>query len=296
VGAGGVGRNDFSAIWNRLRKPRRDSILGMPSWISDKGSYAIGLASLLGVGVTLAVPEAVLLGNVICLVSVAIAIFAYRDDLLGAFVWLRRGRKTKARPESHAMVAISVILFGIIIPIYSLTHLKITEAIPEVSLQFILPLSPAITINNESKAVARNIKYFPLIWNLDDLGDMNPLQIPTGEFDWLKPGGSSIGIPIFQKMLDQGRIKDGDRLVGSLSLTCPTCLTDRSYFVYIEWSKGGWYYDISEATRGRQILPPCHTSKECFEQYLSNAEDFIKEGDRIRIKDPDTEYFKPQAP
>src|ERR1700733_5676999 len=62
------------------------------------------------------------------------------------------------------------------------------EAIPPVvAIRFVYPKSPAFELVNESDAIAKDIKWAVVLWNMDlpDLTD--PLPIPATSFDWLRP-------------------------------------------------------------------------------------------------------------
>ena len=85
----------------------------------------------------------------------------------------------------------------------------------------------------------------------------NPLQIPTGTFDWLK-GHTEGGPTVLFTASISSLLKPGDKLYGSASINCPTCVRRRSYLVYIEWGKGGWMAETNDP-KGMLIIPAKNT-------------------------------------
>jgi hypothetical protein len=145
---------------------------------------------------------------------------------------------------------------------------------PEVALRLVHPESPMIALDNKSGTVARDIKWMVAIWNADDLrvyvpgsAGNDPLPIPISTFDFLRPHASSGFQAVFQQSVNAGYIKPGNHLIGSISVICPTCIRGYTYFVFIEWGKGGWYSDVPAATEGELIVPKPVT-KESLEAYF----------------------------
>src|SRR5277367_4838809 len=57
---------------------------------------------------------------------------------------------------------------------------------PDVSLRLVYPESPALLLVNTSPIVARDIKYWAAIWNLDKPDRNDPLPIPAATFDYIR--------------------------------------------------------------------------------------------------------------
>ena len=45
-----------------------------------------------------------------------------------------------------------------------------------------------------------------------------------------------------------------ERLFGSANVTCPLCV-GRTYVLYIEWERGGWYVDLKGQFAGKLLVP-----------------------------------------
>jgi hypothetical protein len=131
---------------------------------------------------------------------------------------------------------------------------------PDIFLKLVFPEAPALVIVNPSDAVARDMKYAVVLWNSslpDGAEPLQPLQIPTGTFDWLK-GHTEGGPQILFTASISSLLKPGDKLYGSVNVNCPTCVRGRSYLVYIEWGKGGWTAETSDP-KGMIVIPAKNT-------------------------------------
>ena len=120
---------------------------------------------------------------------------------------------------------------------------------PDLSMVLVYPKSFAIIFQNDSDVVLREPKYSPAIYNLDRLdasGNPTPLPIPVFSGDWIRPRESmgpmsATGLPTVQPLL-----KDGDRLFGTIVVSCPDCVATKAYWVYAVQGLSGWYYKIPE--------------------------------------------------
>lgn len=129
---------------------------------------------------------------------------------------------------------------------------------PVVALRFVYAKSPALELINESDAIAKDMKWTVLLWNMDSTDHSTPavpLQIPIGSFDWLRPHDKSGPLALFDTPLRAGLLKPGDRLAGTASVICPTCARGRSYVVFIVWGEGGWISEIESAQSGNVFMP-----------------------------------------
>jgi hypothetical protein len=151
---------------------------------------------------------------------------------------------------------------------------------PDIFLKLVYPEAPALVIVNPSDAVARDMKYAIELWNSSLPDGDNPLQIPTGSFDWLK--GHTEGGPekLFTASISS-LLTPGDKLYGSASINCPTCVRGRSYIVYIEWGKGGWVAEINDP-KG-MLVAPAKNTREGRMGFFHQLEQAIPADQRIPI-------------
>lgn len=167
--------------------------------------------------------------------------------------------------------------------------------LPEGGLRFVHPELPMLVLDNNSSAIARDIKKMVGIWNADDLrtyvagssGD-DPLPIPVSTFDMLRPHTSSGPESLFQPSVNAGYIKPGNRLIGSIGVICPTCSRGHTYVVYIVWGKEGWYaevpqYNDKQLNEG-QVVVPRRITKENLDQFFKSIEQTPK-SERHQIKE-----------
>jgi hypothetical protein len=110
---------------------------------------------------------------------------------------------------------------------------------PDVKLRFVYPNSPTLVLINDSDVVARDIKWFVALWNRDLPGRDDPLPIPVSNFDCIKPHSVSGAQDLFYSPSVASLLKPGNRLLGSASVSCPTCSRGRTYMVYITWGTNG---------------------------------------------------------
>jgi len=146
--------------------------------------------------------------------------------------------------------------------------------LPDLSLKLVYPTSVSIMILNDKKArVAEKPKYQVLLADLDNL-DANVLRIPAQEGDFIRPGeawGPNM-------MMDLPEVKavvhSGDRIFGYGMVLCPTCVKTRSYWIYIEQGKGGWYCEMPKPLypTGRQFFDEMKAHFDAFLGELAPAE------------------------
>lgn len=151
---------------------------------------------------------------------------------------------------------------------------------PDIFLKLVYPENPSLVIVNRSDAVARDMKYAVELFSSSLRDTDNPLQIPTGTFDWLK--GHTEGGPntLFTASISS-LLKPGDKLYGSANINCPTCVRGRSYLVYIEWGKGGWIAETSDP-KGMLLIPTKNTPEGRME-YFNQIEQAVAADQRIAI-------------
>lgn len=116
--------------------------------------------------------------------------------------------------------------------------------LPDVTIQFVHPEDPSLVLINKSDKTASLIKYSTTMWNLNRPAPQNQLMIPVGSFEFIRSREIGGPLPIFSGSPASATIGAGDRLAGVISVTCPDCAYTRTYWVYIEWRKGGWISEI----------------------------------------------------
>jgi hypothetical protein len=151
---------------------------------------------------------------------------------------------------------------------------------PDIFLKLVYPETPALVIVNPSDAVARDMKYAVELWNSSQPDGDNPLQIPTGSFDWLKAHTEGGPEMLFTASISS-LLKPGDKLYGSASINCPTCVRGRSYIVYIEWGKGGWIAETSDP-KG-MLVAPAKNTREGRMGFFHQIEQTVAADQRIPI-------------
>jgi hypothetical protein len=116
---------------------------------------------------------------------------------------------------------------------------------PDVQLRFVGKNMPAPLLVNSSETVARNLKWWVELWNLDrppsPTSPWNPLLIPIAIFDYVRPHEAGGPENIFNTPLVAPNIKAGNRLFGIGCVTCPECVKSRCVWTYIVYNQGGWY-------------------------------------------------------
>lgn len=125
----------------------------------------------------------------------------------------------------------------------------------DIRLEFTQPSDPQISVRNIGTAVVRGPRYNLTLASLDnakwdDKGILPVLRTNQQSFsqnDWLRPGQGFGGYALFDSA---NRPPEGSRLLGWVSCTCPECITERAYLVFVVFGESGWYYEVP---RGRSI-------------------------------------------
>lgn len=164
-----------------------------------------------------------------------------------------------------------------------LKQLDEENARPLVGLKIVYKKMPAVGCVNESDAIARDIRWELVLWNKDTL-DLNPLPIPSQACDWLRPRDEG-GPFLLARWLDA---LPGAHLIGTATISCPNCITGRTYVVSIVVGQGGWYSELNLSTPG-MLLVPTHLDTEAgrarFPNFLDGLEDLVPPTKRTPIED-----------
>ena len=114
---------------------------------------------------------------------------------------------------------------------------------PDVTLGLVNPERPAVMLINNSDVVARDIKYWAAIWNLET---RKVLQIPVASFDYIRAHEGGGPEAFFGLPSVEATINAGNRLAGVIDVTCPNCVASHLYWVYVVWGQGGWFSKIPD--------------------------------------------------
>jgi hypothetical protein len=151
--------------------------------------------------------------------------------------------------------------------------------------RFIYPKAPALQLINQSDVTARDIKYMVGMWNLDLPDRTDPLPIPTSSFDWIRPHAMGGPQGVFDLPAVSTLLKYGDRLIGSVGVSCPDCARGHTYIVYIDWGKDGWFTEVLDRTNGEALVPR-HFVKSEILKYAADLQSVVPPNERDQIIDP----------
>ena len=186
-----------------------------------------------------------------------IAAIAAALDLVGLTTWwLYKSDFTWINSTIGAVLGVCVMLMLPTVLKWVDARELTASAKPDVSLRFLYPEAPSLVLENNSDVIAKDIKWTVVLFNMD-LPDRNdPLPIPISTFDWIAPHSRGGPLDMFGTAFVAPLLKPGNRLFGSASVTCPTCSRGHTYFVYIEWGKGGWFSEVEAEKAGSVLIPP----------------------------------------
>jgi hypothetical protein len=159
-------------------------------------------------------------------------------------------------------------VIGVVALIFAIRGLLREESHPEVpkpdvTLRFIYPEYPAPEFLNLSPTTARQVRYQVTLFNLDILSEhTDPLPIPTQAIDWIGPNSKIGPEDLFSTPLVKPLLQSGNRLIGSVGVSCPDCARGHTFIVYIEWGKGGWFTELSDISDGSVLIPHRFTRVE----------------------------------
>ena len=133
---------------------------------------------------------------------------------------------------------------------------------PDVTARFVGRTQPNIILSNISDRTASNIKWSPVLFNMTEAynavtngkdGVIQPLQIPSQSFDFLKAHQESL-----RSDLLQGRylnMKIGDKIFGSITVNCPECGRGHTFLYYVVIGQSGWAWEDKKLENGNAWIP-----------------------------------------
>lgn len=131
--------------------------------------------------------------------------------------------------------------------------------------------------NSEHAGVAEQPLYWAVMVDLDNPTEF--LKIPSSGGGFIRPG--DIAGPYVFIGLVKTQFKTGDRLFGSVGVTCPTCLKERTYWLFIKGGEGGWYEEQQGPTRNITLT----AAKQFSVKFDGLAASVAPPGKRIPIGD-----------
>lgn len=166
--------------------------------------------------------------------------------ILGMIFWARSGLWIARAILVPCLMALA--LYPVVYPAAT-DPVMDAPARPDVTLHFVKPQEPAVWLSNDSEAVAENIKWQFDLFNLDDPSSIDGtvyrfVPIPVRSFDFLKPRRRSGAHVVLEHRAAASAVHAGNRLFGSVTVSCPKCLRDRVYWVFLTVGHGGWYSEL----------------------------------------------------
>jgi hypothetical protein len=164
-----------------------------------------------------------------------------------------------------------------------LKHMDQEDAQPLVGLKIVGAKGPGLACVNESAVIARDILWEVVIWNRDTL-ELQPLPIPTQKCDWLRPRDESGPYDISHWFT---QLKPGTHLIGSAMISCPNCITARTYILSIVVGERGWFSEINPGPgkQGKLLVPLNPESEDARAKFLDALEASVPASSRIPIED-----------
>jgi hypothetical protein len=156
---------------------------------------------------------------------------------------------------------------------------------PDVAMCLVNAQRPALTLINLSEQIAERVKYQYGLFDLDSSNPNEPLRAMVGTFDFIQP--KSLGGPqdIFDSLATGGQApKDGDRIVGTIAVSCPKCVAGHTYWVSMILGTGGWFSLIDGDTSGQLKAPVSHDPRKPFFSSVELLPLLSSVADRKRIK------------
>jgi hypothetical protein len=280
------------ARWSRLMagavaNPARWQIIGRLFSASGTGVVVALVAIPLTISRAINVTAA-------CLTLFGAWIVGVTVIIVSEFVW-SFPLKNRVRVGIGAASVLGVLLFGV--GLFENGHrqsgrlgnladgpiMPIPPEVPDVTLRFVYAKAPALLLINKSGKLAKQIRWIVKVWDLDD-PTTEPLPIKIDTVDFLRPHSTSGPQNLLGSVLVAPFMKPGHQLFGWASVVCPDCARGHTFFVYIEWGKGGWYYEIASETSGDIFIPKHLTASEV-KAYFVSARSMMPQGARIPITD-----------
>ena len=215
-----------------------------------------------------------------------IAAIAAALDLVGLTIWwLYKSDFTVINSVIGAVLGVCVVLLLPAVLKWVDAKELIITAKPDVSLRLVYPEDPALVLENNTDTVAKDIKWMVILFNMDRPDRNDPLPIPISTFDWIRPHAATGPQNLFGSALVSPLLQPGNRLFGSASVSCATCSRGHSYYVYVEWGKGGWFAEVEGEKSGSPLIPQ-NSLKPSRMEYFDRGLSAVPASARVPIRQP----------
>ena len=118
-----------------------------------------------------------------------------------------------------------------------------TQELPDVSIRLVHPKTPGV-VAVAMHSLARDIEISPVLWNLD-LQTNDSLFVYKTKFEWMRVDQIGAPSPVVHPDDVKSRVKEGNRVLGFITVTCSNCIGVRVYWIYFVYGAGGWYSEIT---------------------------------------------------
>jgi hypothetical protein len=160
-----------------------------------------------------------------------------------------------AKPAKHKIVFTVLLLLVLRVSDFAIVKHKEadlsasqpqTEAKPDIAIVLSNPKSFIIEFVNKSKVLIPSGKWWLGFIDLDRSEPTRAYTLPISgsPLDFIRPGEPIGDSAIFLDSRILPPLRDGERLVGFIGVSCPTCIKTRTYFVYSVYGSGGWYAEL----------------------------------------------------
>jgi len=121
------------------------------------------------------------------------------------------------------------------------THIQKPD-LPAVSFRVINLKSIGISASNTYNVIAKDVRYDLTAWDLD-LDKDDSLCIFSHSEPWIRPGENVYPYSFVARKEVAPLVKNGDKLLGLASISCPECIATKSYLVFAINGQGGWFFE-----------------------------------------------------
>lgn len=167
---------------------------------------------------------------------------------------------------------------GVVAPGATIIEPASTQPAPDIRLQFLRPAEPALFVENTSDAVAHDVIWDVIVWDIDRSSTPDQWLLEAkSEFRFLRAHDRAGPDDILSNMRAiQVRMQrdisqlpqKGDRLYGTASVQCSDCKRGRTYRVFMRWGEQGWISEIEDITDGHPRIPIFPITREKVETFV----------------------------
>lgn len=160
--------------------------------------------------------------------------------------------------------------------------------LPDVSMCVLGGKNPAIASLNISDQAAENPRVNATFYNLDSPDPDQPIFLSGQASDVLR-ASSSVVEKIFGNGDEPQGVSSGNRVIGSIGITCPKCRTGRTFWISMVIGSAGWTAQKDNDASGNSVsvtqwVAPGQKSHWSSSQFLYRIIDAVPEGKRVPIR------------